>query len=244
MDRSGYHNIRRLFIVQCIKIVYNKKHNEKKVIIIENLNIEQIIKNSTVEELFQVNIKSQDWIWVNKDIFSDIVYNALEYEYTDEDYLIEEINNISEDKLNEILNDKFKKIGWISVNQRLFEKLVEDFISTKDIETFIYVNKRFYTKKIIEKTNELSWILKAMAIDGYQHLSLEDKTLLEIYEEYFNENGMLIEEILLRGEYKFLNVATWKLDEQINVLEFYKMDERYRQWSEGNSNFMFYELSK
>lgn len=211
---------------------------------IENLNIEQIIKNSTVEELFQVNIKNQDWIWVNKDIFADIVYNVLEYESTDEDYLIEEINNISEDKLNEILNDKFKKIGWISVNQLLFEKLVDDFISTKDIETFIYVNRRFYTKKVIEKTNELSWILKAMAIDGYQHLSLENKTLLEIYEEYFNENGMLIEEILLRGEYKFLNVATWKLYEQTNLLEFYKMDERYRQWSEGNSNFMFYELSK
>jgi len=213
------------------------------VINIKRLNIEKIIEDKDLEELFQLNFIKQEWIWVNRDIFFDIVYNALEYDSVDEEELKKEIINISEDIFIEILTDKFKDIGWISVDQRLFEKLVEDFISTKDIKTYIYANRRFYNKNIIEKTNELSWILRAMAVDTYQHLALENKTLIQIYEEYFNENGMIIEEILLTGQYT-LNVATWKLNEKSNLIEFYKVKERYSQWSEGNSRFMFNELSK
>jgi len=82
-----------------------------------------------------------------------------------------------------------------------------------------------------------------MAVDIYQHLALENKTLIQIYEEYFNENGMIIEEILLTGQYT-LNVATWKLNKEGNLLEFFKVEERYSQWSEGNSRFVFSELSK
>jgi len=213
------------------------------VIKIKRLNIEKIMQESGLEEMFQMNFTKQEWVWVNRDIFFDIVYNALEYDSVDEEELKKEIINNSEDVFIEILTDKFKEIGWISVDQRLFEKLIEDFISTKDIKTYIYVNRRFYNKNIIEKTNELSWILRAMAVDTYQHLALENKTLIQIYEEYFNENGMIIEEILLTGQYT-LNVATWKLNEKSNLIEFYKVKERYSQWSEGNSRFVFNELSK
>jgi len=213
------------------------------VIKIKRLNIEKIMQESDLEEMFQMDFTKQEWIWVNRDIFFDIVYNALEYDSVDEEDLKKQIINIPEDIFIKILTDKFKEIGWISVDQKLFEKLVEDFISTKDIKTFIYVNRRFYNKNIIEKTNELSWILRAMAVDTYQHLALENKTLIQIYEEYFNENGMIIEEILLTGQYT-LNVATWKLNEKSNLIEFYKVKERYSQWSEGNSRFVFNELSK
>jgi len=213
------------------------------VIKIKRLNIEKIMQESDLEEMFQMDFTKQEWIWVNRDIFFDIVYNALEYDSVDEEDLKKQIINIPEDIFIKILTDKFKEIGWISVDQKLFEKLVEDFISTKDIKTFIYVNRRFYNKNIIEKTNELSWILRAMAVDTYQHLALENKTLIQIYEEYFNENGMIIEEILLTGRYT-LNVATWKLNEKSNLIEFYKVKERYSQWSEGNSRFVFNELSK
>jgi len=210
---------------------------------IKRLNIEKIMEDSTLEELFQVDFTKQEWIWVNRDIFFDIIYNSLEYDSVNEEDLKKEIKNISDDIFIKILSYKFKEVGWISVDQKLFEKLVEDFISTKDIETYIYVNKKLYTKKIIEKTNELSWILRAMAVDSYQHLALENKTLIQIYEEYFNDNGMIIEEMLLTGEYR-INVATWKLDKISNSLEFYKVEERFSQWSEGNSRFMFNELSK
>jgi len=215
----------------------------KKVINIKSLDIEKIIKSSTLEDIFQMNFDNAEWIWVNRDIFFDIVYNVLEYDSVVEEDLKREVRIMDDDVFVKNLNYKFKELGWTLVNQKLFEELVEDFISTKDIETYIYVNKRFYTKKIIKKTNELNWILKAMAVDTFQQLALEDKNLIQIYEEYFNENGMIIEEMLLTGEYK-LNVATWKLDTKSNLLEFYKLEERYSQWSEGNSNFMFNELSK
>ncbi len=210
---------------------------------IPNLDIQKIIEKSDLDQLFNLNIKNEEWIWVNRDIFLDIASNTLEYDSIDEEDLIQKVNSIPEDTITKILNNKFKEAGWVSINQRLFEKLVDDFESTKDIETYIYASKRFYSKKIIRITNELSWIFKAMAVDTYQHLGLENKTLIEIFEEYFNENGMIMEEILLTGKYKF-NVAVWEFDSKTNLLEFYKMDERYRQWSEGNSNFVFNELNK
>lgn len=210
---------------------------------IKILNIERTIENSSLEDIFQVDLKKQEWIWANRDIFFDIVYNTLEYDSVDEEELKEEIKSISDDVFAKILKSKFKEIGWIQVDQRLFEKLVEDFISTKDMETFIYISRKIYAKKIIAKTNKLSWMLKAMAVDAYRHLALKEKTLLKVFEEYFNENSMIIEQILLTGEYK-LNVATWKLDKKSNLLEFYKIEERHSQWSEENSSFVFYELSK
>jgi len=215
----------------------------KKVMDIKRLNVEKIMTDRTLEDMFQVDFKNQEWVWVNRDIFFDILYNAIEYDAEDEENLKEEIKNTDDDVFSKVLTDKFKEIGWVSVHQKLFENLVDDFIATKDIETFIYMSKRFYAKKIIQKMNELSWVLKAMAIDAYQHLALENKTLIQIYEEYFNENGMIIEEILITEQYKF-NSGTWKLDRESNSLEFYKMRERYHQWSEGNSNFVFNQLSK
>lgn len=210
---------------------------------IKEFNIERILKNNLVENMFHVDFTKEEWIWVNRDIFFDIIYNVLEYDSVDEEELAKEIETIGDNVFFNILEYKFKEIGWVSINQMLFEKLVDDFVSTKDIKTFIYINKKYYTRKIIDKTNELSWILKAMAIDAYQHLALEDKSLVQIYEEYFNENGMIIEEILVTGKYDF-NVATWRLNKNSNILEFYKTKERYSQWSEGNSMFMFNELSK
>lgn len=210
---------------------------------IKIINIDEIIEKSNLEQLFNVDLTKQQWVWINRDVFIDIVYNVLEYDAVKEDDIEQKMNTVSEKIIIKILTSKFKEIGWIPVNQILFGSLVEDFIVTKDIETFIYSNKKFYTKKIIEKTNELNWIFKAMAVDCYQYLDIEDKPLVEIFEEYFNENGMIIEELLLTGEYKF-NIATWRLDKKSNLLEFYKMDERYRQWAEGNTNFMFNELSK
>lgn len=210
---------------------------------INKLNIEKIIQNNNVEELFQVDISKQTWVWINRDIFIDILQNVIEYDSFNEEELIHEIKNISEDRVIRSLNEKFGNIEWITVDQKLFESLCEDFTSTKDIETFIYMDKKVYTRKILKKVNELDWILKAMAVDTYQHLGLEDKNLIEVFKEYFEENGMVIEEILLTGEYK-LNVLTWKLYEENNLLEFYKTDERYRQWAEGNAIFMFNEISK
>ncbi len=210
---------------------------------INKLNIEKMIKNNDIEDLFQVDISKQRWIWINKDIFIDILQNVIEYDSFNEEELIHEIKNISEDRVIQSLNEKFENIGWMSVDQKLFESLCEDFVATKDIETFIYVDKKVYTKKILKKVNELDWILKAMAVDTYQHFGLENKNLTEIFKEYFNENGMIIEEILRTGEYKF-NALTWKLYEESNLLEFYKMNQRYRQWAEGNARFMFYEISK
>ncbi len=115
-------------------------------IIIDELNIKKILKDSDLEELFQVSLKKQEWIWVNRDIFLDIIYNALEYDFIDEEDLNDKINNVSEEEFIQILNDKFKEIGWITVDQRLFEKLVDDFVVTEDIETYIYVDRKVYAK--------------------------------------------------------------------------------------------------
>lgn len=207
------------------------------------VNLIDIIETSNLDELFQINLEKEEWVWINKEIFLDIILNAIEYDFVDEKELYNSIENIKEEIIIETLEKKFKKAGWMKVNQKLFEKLDFGFVHTKDIETYIFSSKKAYNKKIIAKSNELDWILKAMAVDSYQHTAFENKTLLEIYEEYFNENGMVIEKILQDGEYE-MGLATWKLDDKSNLFEFYKQDERFRQWSEGNSNFAFYELNK
>ncbi len=210
---------------------------------IGTLNIKEIIEKNALEQLFHIDFKNEDWIWINRDIFLDIVYNGLDYSTINEDELKVEIENVSDQSFIELLSDKFKEIGWISVEQQLFERLVADFICTKDIQTYIFTNKRFYNRRIIQKTKEFNWIFKAMALDAYQHLAIEDKTLIEVFEEYFKDNGMIIEDILLEGKYEF-NVAYWEFDAKTNLLEFYKLGKNYRQWTEGHSNFMFNELSK
>lgn len=207
------------------------------------VDIIQTLKNSTLEQMFQIDFMQQPWVWVNKEIFPDIISNVIDYNIEQEEAVFDKVRNIEEGKIINLIKEKMNEKGWIEVNQKIFEKLEEGFRVTKDIQTYIFVERKYYSRKLITKMKEMEWLLKAMAVDTYQHLTLEIGNLTEVFKEKFNDNSRIIEEILLKNEYE-LNEGVWRYNKKNNLLEFYKNGKNFRQWAEGNADFTFYELSR
>ncbi len=208
-----------------------------------NINLIEKINGCTVEKLFNLDFNTEDWIWVNKEIFSDLIMNIVDYDsYDDEDHFTRELESIKEEELIQMINSKMKKINWIEVNQILFEKLESGFKATDDIKTYIFANRKYFMLKMIGKSKELQWMLRAMAVDYYQHVSPEG-LLNNVYEEDFKDNSMILEEILTSGMYQ-RNNCIWKVVPASQALVFYKNGKQYRVWAEGNANFVFSELIK
>lgn len=216
--------------------------NIKRVMKIK-LNLVEAIKNCDLETLFGVDLKKEQWVWLNSEIFSDLIMNITDYDsYDDEEELMEAIRQLSEVEFINIVAAKMKELDWMMVNQYLFEKLEEGFNVTEDIKTYILVDKKYFMIKMIGKLQELEWVLKAMAVDSYQHLTPE-KSLKSIYDEDFHENMMILEDILIKSQYEKFN-CVWRVVPETQSLVFYKNEKQHRVWAEGNANFIFSELSK
>lgn len=204
--------------------------------------IVNLLEQSELTELLNTDFKMNRWVWLNREMFTDMVLNVLEYDDVDETMIFDAINEIKEVIIIDIVRKKMKSLGWLEVSQKVFHELERGFNITHDIETYVFVEKKLYMTKILQKLQEMQWILKAMAIDYYQHLS-ENNNLQKVYEELFNSNDMIIEELLLTGEYK-KNTGLWKYNKKLNAMYFYKNGKNHRQWAEGNANFIFYELNR
>jgi len=216
--------------------------NIKRVMKIK-LNLVESIKNCDLGTLFGVDLAKEQWVWLNAEIFPDLIMNITDYDsYDEEEELMEAISELSEGEFINIVANKMKEIDWMLVNQYLFEKLEEGFNVTEDIKTYILVEKKYFMIKMIGKLKELEWVLKAMAVDSFQHLTPE-RTLKSVYEEDFHENMMILENIMISGKYEKSN-CVWRVVSETQSLVFYKNEKQYRVWAEGNANFIFGELNK
>lgn len=202
-----------------------------------------LLEKSELEVLFNIDLKLNRWVWLNRDTFQDLVLNVLDYDIEEEDEIFSAIKELKDSVIIEIVRKKMKKRGWVEVNQNVFQELEAGFNTTKDIETYVFVEKKLYMARILSKIKEMQWTLKAMAIDYYQHLSPENNSLQKVFDEMFSNNDMIIEELLQTGEY-VKNTGKWKYNKKANAMYFYKNGKNHRQWAEGNANFIFYELNR
>ncbi|ABR49319.1 hypothetical protein Amet_3181 [Alkaliphilus metalliredigens QYMF] len=200
------------------------------------------LRESNVEAMFQINLEEQMWVWVNEEIFLDIVLNLVSDDVPEEEILLD-LKKIDEKDFIDIIERKLKENNWIFVDQIIFERIEDGFKASKDIKTYVFADRKYYMKKMLNMADSLSWILKAMAIDTYQHLRVSSIGLQAIYDEHFYDNTMLIEEILLKGSAEF-EQGLWKVDPNHGMLAFYKEGKNRRQWTEGSVNFTYGELNK
>ncbi len=206
------------------------------------LNLLEILERYDARGLFGEALKQEKWIWINEEIIKDLFLDILDYDSYDEDQLTEALQLIKEKALV-ITQRKLKEAGWIMVTQRVFQELEEDFNGTEDIETYIFLERKYYMTVMISKMREFEWMLKAMAIDTYQHLNPEGISLKKIYQEDFQENYMILERFLGKEDYE-RGIGRWRLELSNKTLFFFKNSKEHRQWAETHANFIFEELNK
>lgn len=194
-------------------------------------------KYTLKEMLYIEDLNEVQWIWFNYDTLKDVFINVSLYD--EREIEIEEfIKNNNFNEMESYFDDIFKYNGFEKMDQNLFASLVEGFKVTKDIETIIYVNKGYYRKLYIKIMLEYNWMLKAMAIDTYKSIFRDYKTIKSTYEELFEDNSRILEEILSSGEYEFMS-GRWKIDRKTNMLKFFKGKKFYNSWGKGEVNSVF-----
>jgi hypothetical protein len=188
-----------------------------------------------IEELEQ-----HEWVWVNRGEFLNMCYNiGLDAEMTEEEIEMA-IEKIEDHEIFQILTKSFSKRSYIPMDQFQFARLEPGYRPTLDIETAIFVKEAHYRKLLIRLSKQFDWMLKAMAIDTYVRMGLDYKSLRETYEELYEENMRIIEEVFQKGEYTFLT-GTWKHARKTDELYFYKSGEFFCIWAEGAVNSKFEE---
>ncbi|QXM05472.1 hypothetical protein [Crassaminicella indica] len=199
------------------------------------------ISNTLLSKIFHIaSFEAVDWIWVNKEIFKDLLYNLdLDKEF-DEKILDSFLEAVDDKEIINALINPFQKEGYTPINQWLFANFEKGYKITEDIETIIFVKEKYYRKLLIRAMHQYSWILKAMAIDTYK-MRIDDKSLKEIYEELYDENTRIVEEILSKGQYEFL-IGVWKFIQDTKELYFYKAGKFFNSWSQGEVDAKFEEL--
>ncbi|RBP35928.1 hypothetical protein [Garciella nitratireducens] len=211
------------------------------------LNIENIIKEklqqATLEEILdRKDIHSLDWFWVNRDIFEDILKNIPKFDYYEQEEEIKKyLNSIKDEEFIDFLRYEIETRGFIEISQNLFAKLDKEYRIMEDIQTWIFIHENYYNKLWIQKYNELEWVLKAMAINTYQRLDYPYDSLEETYQELFENNIRIIEEITDKGKY-VLESGKWILNEKEGTLRFYKNGKIFYEWGKGEVESRFEEL--
>jgi hypothetical protein len=205
--------------------------------------LEKIAKAS-LKEIFDSNsFEDIDWIWINEEIFRDILYNLDVDEEVEEEIIDNFLGNIKNEEMVHVLLKSFEEEGYILIDQHLFANLEKEYKVTEDIDTFIFIKEKYYTKLFIKGINHYRWMLKAMAIDTYLKMGLDYKSLKETYEELYDENTRIVEEVLTTGEYRF-STGIWKFIKKTKELYFYKMGKFFNSWSEGEVDAKFEEMIK
>ncbi len=186
------------------------------------------------------DFKNIEWIWVNREIFKDILYNLKIDEALGEMAVEKFLNEIEDKEMIKALLSPFQDKDYLPINQYQFSNLEKGYKPTEDIETIIFVKNKYYKKLSIQQISQYGWILKAMAIDTYFKIGLEYKSLKETYEDLYQENDRILEEILSKREYHFIT-GVWKFRSESKELSFYKQGEFYNSWSEGQADATFNE---
>ncbi|MCT4595659.1 MAG: hypothetical protein N4A57_15530 [Anaeromicrobium sp.] len=197
-----------------------------------------ILKNHSLEEMFYTeNMEEFQWIWFNEETIKDIFINLSLY-----DEMEEEINKYIGEKnfkeIEEFFTALFKKKGFEIMEQNLFASLEEGYKTTTDIDTVIYLNDKYYKKLHIKCMKEYGWILMAMAIDTYKNLASHYENKENVYEEMYEDNSRILEEVLSVGEYNHM-IGTWKIDRECGLLRFYKGKKFYNSWSKEEVEAIF-----
>lgn len=203
-----------------------------------------LISNSSLEQILDINeLDSMDWIWINRGIFRDILLNLSIDETFGEDILESFHDTVDDKELIDSLKKPFSSKGYIPVHQFLFSMYETGFKPTKDIETVIFIQEKSYKKMIIKLTNEFNWMLKAMAIDTFLKMGTNYSSIGDAYEDLYEGNSRIIEILLSKGEHTYLT-GRWKLEKKTKELLFFKEDEIYQRWGEGEAESRFKEATK
>ncbi|WP_129599653.1 hypothetical protein [Anaerophilus nitritogenes] len=205
--------------------------------------LDHISKSSLQNILDLKDLKDAEWIWINEEIFRDILYNLKLDHIYDEKTIDEFLSEITLEEMTKTLLHVFQKKDYIFVNQYFFSEIEKGYKPTEDINTYIFVKNKYYTKMLIKAMKHYNWILKAMAIDTYKKMGTDYKTLKETYEELYNENMRIIEDILSFGKYTFLS-AKWEFIRDTQELYFYKTHEFYHSWSRQEVLSIFCQINK
>lgn len=179
-----------------------------------------------------------DWVWVNQMVFSDIIYGISENEEI-EDF---EIKDIDEQEMFNALEKVLEKYQYIRINQNLFATWEREYKPTKDIETIIFVRDDIYRKICIDNQNRFGWFLRAMAVDTYYKINSEFNNLIHCYEEMYEDNYRIIEDILSLSHYYYVT-GKWEYVPKDNVLLFTKDNQLMNIWSEQEANSFYNEIS-
>jgi len=213
------------------------------------MNLTQLLKSNidklNIERVFDL---SENWIWFNKSLFSDILYALNEkLDFIEEDENGEEgdpdayLADIDEGEIFDLVEEELKEYDYIRINQNLFSTFCQDYKVTKDIETILFVKKSYYIKMSIWLHKEFDWLLKAMAIDTYKKSSHNFKEFKACYEELFAENYRIIEEVLSGRSYLF-EENIWTYIHKTGSLEFEKAGQIARIWTKGEAESYYKNL--
>lgn len=200
-----------------------------------------LTQEETLEKILDIDrLEDHEWVWINRDIFLNICYNiGLDAEMTETE--IEDALRQTEDyEIIEILTEAFRKRDYIPIDQFQFSRLETGYKPTTDIETAIFVKEKYYRKLFIRLSKAFDWMLKAMALDTYFRMGLDYKSLKEVYEDLYEGNMRILEDVFRKGEHTYL-VGTWKHVRKTDELYFYKSDEFFCSWAEGAVSSKFEE---
>ncbi|MDF2547769.1 MAG: hypothetical protein K0R93_2667 [Anaerosolibacter sp.] len=200
-----------------------------------------LTQEETLEKILDMDrLEDHEWVWINRDIFLNICYNiGLDVEMTETE--IEDALRQTEDyEIIEILTEAFRKREYIPIDQFQFSRLETGYKPTTDIETAIFVKENYYRKLFIRLSKAFDWMLKAMALDTYFRMGLDYKSLKEVYEDLYEGNIRILEDVFRKGEHTYL-AGTWKHERKTDELYFYKSGEFFCSWAEGAVNSKFEE---
>ncbi|MBB6216264.1 hypothetical protein HNQ80_002363 [Anaerosolibacter carboniphilus] len=198
-------------------------------------------REESLEKIFDIEkLEDHEWIWINRDVFLNMCYNiGLDAEMTEIE-IEAALGKIEDHEIFQILVKAFRKRNYIPIDQFQFARLELGYRPTLDIETVIFVKEAYYRKLFIHLSRQFDWMLKAMAIDTYFRMGLDYKSLREVYEELYEGNMRIIEDVFQKGEYSYLT-GTWKHARKTDELYFYKSNEFFCSWAEGAVSSKFEE---
>ncbi|MCG8484668.1 MAG: hypothetical protein MJA31_15250, partial [Clostridia bacterium] len=190
-----------------------------------------------IGEIFNTD-SNPDWVWVNKLVFSDIIYGICESEEIEDS----DIKNINEQDMFKILEEIFDQYHYAKINQHLFASWEKEYKPTKDIETVIFVKDKIYRKICIDSQNRFGWFLKAIAVDTYYKINSEFSSLVSCYKEMYEDNYRIIEDILSLFNYQYVS-GNWEYVPKDNVLLFTKDNQLMNIWTEEEANSFYNEIA-
>ncbi|AOT69089.1 hypothetical protein [Geosporobacter ferrireducens] len=201
------------------------------------------IKGASLEAILDIeDFTTLDWVWVNRELLPDIVLNLKLDEVIGEEAL-EKLQQVNDEEVFKVLEEPFRQKGYLPMHQLIFANLEEGYKPTEDIQTIIFIKAKKYKQLSIILSKQYEWVLKSMAMDTYFRMGLEYDSLQETYEDLYEGNGRMIEQLLSEGEVSYLT-GRWQYIRKTNELYFYKVNEYHNRWTEGEALSKFRELQQ